>query len=174
MRSLTRIKVSDLLLNVGQVDDVIIDHLHLPVIVWLDDRGIDWKLHLQSIDNSTIIATLQDLRCSINDISDVSSESYIRSVVVPFFLAYFIVASDDKPYNDTDDAPIFFIDEKNDTIDTSDMIYQAIGLQEPFVKRTSEEEQQYQDAQPEDFDLLDDAPIGWQVVFRKVGKSKKQ
>ena len=170
MRSLTRIKVSDLLLNVGQTDDVSIDNLQLPSIVWLDDRGIDWKLHLQSIDNSTIIATLQDLRCSINDISDVSGVSYIRSVIVPFFLAYFIVASADKPYNDTDDAPIFFINEKNDTIDTSDMVYQAIGLQEPFVKRTPEEELEYQDVQPEDLDVFDDAPIGGQIVFRKGKK----
>jgi hypothetical protein len=50
------------------------------------------------------------------------------------------------------------------------MLYEAIVLQTPFVKRTPEEERLYIDAWIDDFDDLWDAPIWWQIIFR-TGKN---
>jgi uncharacterized metal-binding protein YceD (DUF177 family) len=49
-------------------------------------------------------------------------------------------------FNQEDDASVFLIDEKNMIIDIADMLYEAIVLQTPFVKRTPEEERLYIDA----------------------------
>lgn len=163
----TRIKVSDLLLNVWGIDEVVFSWLSISSILWLDPKGISWKLTLQSIDNLTIIATLEDIICYIHEESDVSGVPYIRDVASAPFSAYFVVDPDAQTYNEEDDSPIFSIDPKNLTIDTEDMIYQCILLDTPFVKRTPEEELHYISAEPDDLEAFDNAN-GWQIVFRKV------
>lgn len=78
----TSIKVSDLLLNPGSRDTVSIVDLMLDSIPNLRSEGISTILHLESIDNSSIIATLEGLSCDIDDVSDISGESYVRHVWV--------------------------------------------------------------------------------------------
>lgn len=163
----SRIKVSDLLLHVWASDDIIVDWFQTSLVQNLDETWISCVIHLQSIDNFTVIATLQNLVCSINDISDISSTPYKRSVYVDSFQAYFILASHDTGSYDEEDSPIFTIDEKNETIDVSEMIYQAILLQEPFVKRTPEEESLLDTNVRDDLDMFDDAQIWWSVTFSK-------
>lgn len=166
MRHPSRIKVSDLLLHVGQTDTIVIEKFSLNLVDNLDLDGVSWELHLQSIDNFTVIATLEKVSCVINDVSDISGVSYKRPVFVDSFMAYFVMSSHDFVSHDEEDSPIFPIDEKNETIDISEMIYQSIVLQEPFVKRTPDEELLYSnvDMDEEDFD---DTGIWWTIVFRK-------
>lgn len=161
----TRIKVSDLLLHIGQIDTVTFSWLIVPSIIWLDVEGISWKLLLQSIDNSTIIATLEDIQCHIHEESDVSWSPYVRTVRPMPFSAYFVLNPSVQTYNEDDDSPIFSIDPKNLTIDTEEMIYQCILLETPFVKRTPDEESAYIAAAPDDFDVSGEA--GWQIIFRR-------
>jgi hypothetical protein len=163
----TRIKVSDLLLNVWESDEIDFSGLMIDAIAWLDDKGISWKLHLQSIDNSTIIATLEALTCHIHEISDVSATSYVRDVSPESFSAYFVIDPSAQTYNEDDDAPVFPIDPKNLTIDTKEMVYQCILLDTPFVKRTPEEEATYASADPDNLDAFDNE-AGGQIVFRKA------
>ncbi len=167
MGQTTRIKVSDLLLNVWRIDEVAFSWLILSSISWLDVSGISWKLLLQSIDNSTIIATLEDVVCHIHEESDVSGTLYIREISSAPFSAYFVVDSAAQTYNEEDDSPIFSIDPKNLTIDTEDMIYQCVQLDTPFVKRTPDEELLYASAEPDNLDIFDN-DAGWQIVFRKA------
>lgn len=167
MKQATRIKVSDLLLNIWRVDQVNFSWLVLTTIPWLDGKGISWKLLLQSIDNSTIIATLENVVCHIHEESDVSGDSYVRDVLVNSFSAYFVIDPDSQIYNEDDDSPIFPIDPKNITIDTEEMIYQCILLDTPFVKRTPEEEALYATAEPDDLDSFDNDSWG-HVVFRSA------
>jgi len=167
MKQATRIKVSDLLLNIWRIDEVNFSWLVLTTIPWLDDKGISWKLLLQSIDNSTIIATLENIVCHIHEESDISGDPYVRDVLVNSFPAYFVVDPDSQIYNEDDDSPIFPIDPKNIAIDTEEMIYQCILLDTPFVKRTREEEAIYATAEPDDLDSFDNDSWG-QIVFRKA------
>jgi hypothetical protein len=51
------------------------------------------------------------------------------------------------------------------------MLYEAIVLQTPFVKRTPDEERLYIDTWIDDFDDLWDASIWWQIIFRTGKKS---
>jgi hypothetical protein len=133
----------------------------------LDSTGISGKLILQSIDNSTIIATLEQVFCHVHEESDVSGTAYVRDVAAEPFFAYFVLDPQAQTYNEEDDSPIFPIDPKNLTIDTHDMLYQCVLLDTPFVKRTPEEEQAYLDAEPDDLDAFDN-DAGGQIVFRKA------
>ena len=167
MKQTTRIKVSDLLLNVWRIDTVTFSWLMIGDIVWLDTRWISWKLLLQSIDNSTIIATLEDVVCYIHEESDVSGTPYIRNVRIPSFWAYFVIDPAAQVYNEEDDSPVFAIDIKNATIDVQEMLYQSILLDTPFVKRTPEEQAVYALADPDDLDSFD-GDSWWQVIFRNA------
>lgn len=165
----TLIKVSDLLLDPGARDTVSIVDLMLDTVSNLKPEWISTILHLQSIDNSTIIATLEDLSCDIDDVSDVSAEPYVRHVWVSDYKALFTLS--DSHLQDQGDDPIFPIHAKNETIDIADMIYQGILLQEPLVKRTPEEERQLQEeSSVEDYVIDEEEDVGWTIVIRPVKK----
>lgn len=165
----TSIKISDLLLNPGSRDTISIVDLMLDTIPNLRSEWISTILHLQSIDNSSIIATLEGLSCDLDDVSDLSGEAYIRHVWVDEYKWLFALS--DSHLQDQGADPIFPISEKNETIDISDMIYQGILLQEPLVKRTPEEELLAQkEAVVEDYSLDNDDDIGGMVVIRPAKK----
>lgn len=166
----TSIKISDLLLNPGSRDTISIVDLTLDTIPNLRSEWISTILHLQSIDNFSIIATLEGLSCDLDDVSDLSGEAYIRHVWVDEYKWLFALS--DSHLQDQWADPIFPISEKNETIDIGDMIYQSILLQEPLVKRTPEEELRAQEQ-----DLIEDYSIdndeddtGGIVVIRPVKK----
>ncbi len=172
MQSSTRIKVSDLLMQVGETDTVHFDSIVIGSIDGLDAKGISWSIHLQSIDNSTLIATLENVTCVIDDISDVSRSPFKRHVAVSSLSAYFVLSSSTRDFNQEDDASIFPINEKSMFIDIQDFLYEAIGLQTPFVKRTPEEEKEYTKLQEDVVDDIDDdSSMTGAVVFRKVDNS---
>lgn len=173
MVSHTRIKISDLLLHIWQTDVVDFSWVFLDTIAWLATNGISWSLHLQSIDNSTIIARLDNVRCAINDVSDVSWESYVRKVFVTDFVAYFVLPDFVDAFNQEDDASVFLIDQKNMFIDMADMLYESVVLQTPFVKRTPAEESDYLSSLPDAMDVDDvwDSLVGWQIIFRPAKKT---
>lgn len=166
----TSIKVSDLLLNPGSRDTVSIVDLMLDSIPHLRSEGISTILHLQSIDNSSIIATLEGLSCDIDDVSDLSGEPYVRHVWVDEYKGLFVLS--ESRLQDQWADPIFPISEKNETIDIGDFLYQGILLQEPLVKRTPEEEllAQKEELIEEDYVIDDEADIGWLVVIRPAKK----
>jgi uncharacterized metal-binding protein YceD (DUF177 family) len=63
-------------------------------------------------------------------------------------------------FNKEDDASVFLINEKSMFIDISDMLYEAIILQTPFVKRTPIEETLYNNIPPENLDDFGDNFLG--------------
>ena len=165
----TSIKVSDLLLNPGSRDTVSIVDLMLDSIPNLRSEGISTILHLQSIDNSSIIATLEGLSCDIDDVSDISGEGYVRHVWVDEYKWLFVLS--ESHLQDQWADPIFPISKKNETIDSSDLLYQSILLQEPLVKRTPKEDliAQKEDT-TEDYTVDGEEDIGGLVVIRPAKK----
>ena len=165
----TSIKVSDLLLNPGSRDTISIVDLMLDSIPNLRSEWISTILHLQSIDNSSIIATLEGLSCDIDDVSDVSGEWYVRHVWVDEYKGLFVLS--ESHLQDQWADPIFPISEKNETIDIGDLLYQGILLQEPLIKRTPEEELQAQKENAiEDYSIDNEEDVGGLVVIRSAKK----
>ncbi len=165
----TSIKVSDLLLNPGSRDTVSIVDLMLDGVPHLRPEWISAILHLESIDNSSIIATLEGLSCDIDDVSDVSAEAYVRHVWVDTYKWLFVLS--ESHLQDQWADPIFPISEKNETIDISDFVSQSILLQEPLVKRTPQEELEIQKEDViEDYSIDEDEDVWGIVVIRSAKK----
>lgn len=157
-------------MNPGSQDTISIVDLVLETVPHLTSEGISAILHLQSIDNSSIIATLEELYCDIDDVSDVSGKPYVRHVLVDTYKGLFVL-SESRLQNQWAD-PIFPIHEKNETIDISDLIYQSILLQEPLVKRTPDEELALQDKEDvmDDYILDDTEDVGGAITIRPAKK----
>lgn len=165
----TVIKVWDLLMQAGKEDTMSFENLFLDVIDGLRKPGIQATLDLQSLDTSTLLLTLQDIQCALDDVSDISGEAYVREVFVPVYTARFALP-DSVMVDDGDDA-VFPIDPKNETIDVAEMFVQAITLAQPLVKRTPAEEKELADEMTDDWSLDDeDIHLWWTVVIRPADK----
>lgn len=149
----TQIKIADLLLSVGSTDIVSVKGVFIPHIVWLQEWGINLTVSLQSIDNRTVVATIEKLHCLLDDVSDISWKSFVREITISDYIGKFVV--NDSSLIDDGDDPLFPI--QWDYIDMEEIIYQAIQLQEPLVKRTKEEQELY-DAK-ESTNVDDDADV---------------
>ncbi len=163
------IKVWDLLSNIWTSDTISINGMRHPELLGLSSQGLFATLHLQSIDDATIVVTIQDLNCVIHDISDVSGQQYDRKVSTRDIVYYFALPHT-SAWSMQVDTTIFPIDEKNMIIDISEMIYQAVALQTPFVKRTDQEQLNSDDHFVDNFDDIDDQYMGWTVQFRFASK----
>lgn len=81
MSRLCVIKVSDLLRNATYADEVAIEDCMI-AIPHLRAPGVSAVCRLQSTNDGMIVATLSDIVAQIDDICDLSGESYIRSVYI--------------------------------------------------------------------------------------------
>jgi hypothetical protein len=59
----------------------------------LQTPGISGSIHLQSLNETTIYATLENVACSIEEMCEKSEELYIREVFVEEYTARFIIPS---------------------------------------------------------------------------------
>ena len=81
------------------------------------------------------MVTLKDLYARIQDVSDISNETFIRDVKCEAYTAKFVLE-----FTDPEDAKRdvydeeFPIDSKSETINLEDMVVQAIGLQAPVMR----------------------------------------
>jgi len=85
---------------------------------------------------------------------DSCAKSFTRKISIPEYKARFVIeGSLSKDEEEASDEAILFINEKDDTIDITDMVYQAILLNEPFVKRCADCEKRLASEDDEEDDL---------------------
>lgn len=130
------IKVSDLLNNVGNSDTVAFESKFTEELPDLSEDWISGEITLQSISKDTVMATLNDVKCTLWDICDSCSTEYNRNVLVKEYEAKFIdpVLYKDDP-EDQSTGDIFPINHKNELINIEEMVIQSVVLDEPFTKR---------------------------------------
>ncbi len=132
MSRLCVIKVSDLLRNATYADEVAIEDCMI-AIPHLRAPGVSAVCRLQSTNDGMIVATLSDIVAQIDDICDLSGESYIRSVYIDSYQWKFnadVAFHADPNYVYEDDFPFL---PDGESIDIEDMLVQAIVLQEPLI-----------------------------------------
>lgn len=134
-------KVSDLLKNPGQTDTIIFENIHTDLLPKLTEDWVSGIIHLQSINDSTIWLTLENVHCSLWDTCDRCLEEYQRPVVCEEYRAKFEIPNDEYKNEeeeenfDVNKEEIFPLNPKSESIDIEDMIVQAVVLQEPFIKK---------------------------------------
>lgn len=148
------IKISDLLNETGKSDEIAFDHKEVEQLPNVTDEGIAGTLTLQSVGTDSLLGTLHDVTCRIEDPCDSCGKNYSREVNIPEYTARFVIkGSLTKEEEEAAEEAILFINEKDDTIDISDMVYQAILLNDPFVKRCPACEKKIAAAEDDDEDF---------------------
>ena len=128
------IKVSDLL-NSKIKDTLSFENQHLSEIENLTPEGVSGSLTLQSLDHKSLLVTLNQLKCSLEDSCDHCGKTFIRELEIENYVAKYVTEIDSEFQDKEQD--VLLIDMKNGVIDVEEMLYHAIQLEEPFVKRCS-------------------------------------
>ncbi|MEI8091098.1 MAG: YceD family protein [bacterium] len=148
------IKISDLLTETGKSDEIAFDHKVVEQLPNVMDEGIAGTLTIQSVGSDSLLGTLHDVTCRIEDPCDSCGKPFIREVHVPEYTARFVATGSlTKEEEESSEEAILFINDKDDTIDISDMVYQAIMLDDPFVKRCAACEKRLAATEDDDEDL---------------------
>lgn len=129
-----KIKIWDLLHNIGSSDDVHFEKKFLDDLTWLDEEGISGDINLQSLNNEALYCTLLNVSCKIVEDCDTCAKTYTREVKVPDYTAKFVLWDISSYTSDKSDEEVFQIDSKDEFIDLEEMVKQAIVLKEPIVK----------------------------------------
>ena len=125
------IKVSDIL-NSKVTDTLSFENKMIPELPTLSTDGVSWEITIQSLDEDSLFVTL-DVECVLDETCDVCSETYQRKVKIEWYTAKYVTEMEEWVRDDEDD--ILFIDIKNWIIDIEELVYHAIQLEEPFVKK---------------------------------------
>ena len=128
------IKVSDLL-NGKITDTLSFENQRLSEIENLTPEGVSGSLTLQSLDHKSLLVTLNQLKCSLEDSCDHCGKTFIRELEIENYVAKFVTEIESEFQDKEQD--VLLIDMKNGVIDLEEMLYHAIQLEEPFVKRCS-------------------------------------
>ena len=75
------------------------------------------------------------MKCSLEDSCDHCGKTFIRELEIENYVAKYVTEIDSEFQDKEQD--VLLIDIKNGVIDIEEMIYHAIQLEEPFVKRCS-------------------------------------
>lgn len=126
------IKVSDLL-NGKITDTLSFEHQHLSDIKNLTPEGISGTITLQSLDHESLLVTIDQLHCSLEDSCDHCGKTFIRKLEIEGYTAKYVTTID--PHTQDKEEDVLTIDMKNGVIDLEEMLYHAIQLEEPFVNR---------------------------------------
>lgn len=158
------IKISDLLNQTWKIDEVVFEKKFSDQIPHLTKEGISWTFVVQSLNESSLLGTLKDLTCRIDDTCDSCQDSFVRNVLVPEYIARFVIESEQTEEEKANaEESVFFIDPKNEVIDIHDMVVQAILLQEPIVKRCAACEKKLENVS--DDDELPTFEAKWNINF---------
>ena len=130
------VKIADLLNETWKEDQIVFEHKLSDQLPQLDADGVSATFSVQSLNSSSLLGTLSDITCRINDVCDSCGVAFTRDVAIPSYVARFVLSGDvtEKEKNESEEA-ILLIDPKSETINIEDMVVQAILLNEPFVKR---------------------------------------
>ena len=126
------LKISDLLNHLG-TDTIEFEGMKTRLVPNLMEEGMSGNLKLHSLDGESVLVTLEDFECGLADVCDSCGAEFLRNVCIEEYVARFALNA--KELENSDEEVFFVIDKKSDTINVEEMLYQAILLQEPFVKK---------------------------------------
>jgi len=128
------IKVSDLLHQLGS-DSLSFDHVFLNEFD-LTEEGISGTVELYSMDEESVFVKLIGVHAVVKSVCDLCQKDYEREINIEEYAAKYTLNKED--FDESDEEVVLMIDPKKETIDLSEMLYQAIMFQTPFVLKCPE------------------------------------
>ena len=131
-----KVKIADLLNEAGREDQIYFDHKFSDQLPNLDDDGMAGTFTMHSLDTLSLLGTLTDVTAHFHETCESCGAIFDRAVDIPSYTARFVFEKDisEKEKTESEEA-LLYIDSKDETINTEDMVVQAILLNDPFVKR---------------------------------------
>ena len=155
------IKIADLLNETGRSDEMEFDHKTVDALPTITAEGISGKISMQSVNEDTLLCTLTDVHCTLEDVCDSCGTTFLRTIDVPEYVARFAAEwSISAEEIENADETILLINPKDETIDISDMVTQAITLNDPFVKRCPSCDKKFSSEASDEDDLDEYRPMG--------------
>ncbi len=149
-----QIKVADLLKKVGKKDKIEFEKKMTDKLPNLTEEGISWSITLQSINDESVLASLNNVVCTVNDICDTCQTAYKRQVHGEEYTVKFVSAEAykelEKKEEQEGDEDVFPMEDTGDVINAEDMVVQWIVFQEPFVKRCPTCQKEYEKENQDD------------------------
>lgn len=125
------IKISDMLTS--KVSDRIeFENKMLEELPNLTAEGVSGQITLQSLTKDAIFAKIENLTCQLEENCERCGANYQREIQVQDYTAKFVLNINEDEQKEEEVLPI---DAKNGVIDLGELIYHAIKMQEPFIKR---------------------------------------
>lgn len=141
-----QVKVGDLLHNPGKVDTMTFEWRYIDSNTTEDtlivlEPGISGDVELTALNKFSVQVMLYNISCTIEDISDISGESFTRNVIIEEYETLFVMPEWEKDIDEIYDSynDIYEINPKDFTIDLQDCIINAIRSQDPIVKKKDDE-----------------------------------
>ncbi len=163
-RSFT-LKIADLLNETWKSDEIVFDSVFSQQLPNVDTTWISWTFSIQSLDEDSLLWTLQDVKVTLHEVCDSCGVDFVRSVHIPLYTSRFVfekdISEDEKVESDD---PLLFINPKDDTINIEDMIVQSILLDDPFVKRCDQCVKRLE-AVDDDEDEFGEYTSQWNITF---------
>lgn len=135
------IKVWDLLHNPWLIDTIDFSDREIDSMPEVCKPWVSGSITLQAINNTSIQVFLENISCSVEDISDVSGETFIREVFLQEYEVLFTLPEENIDVDDIYASfnDIYYINMKDFSIDLEDCVVNAIRSQEPIVKLKNDE-----------------------------------
>jgi len=130
------IKIWDLLHKPWKIDTISFKNLKTNKITNLTEKWISWDINLQSLNDSTVIVILENIKCSKEEQCDKCLTNFTKKIKCKDYKARFIIPDEhfeDEEIEDQD--TIFTIDPKKELINIEQIILHAIWLEEDIVKK---------------------------------------
>lgn len=136
-----KIKISDLLRAPGKEDEIIFDKKFLPDMTNITEEGISGKIIVKALDRYSVLVSLENLHADLHDISDISGKEFIRHAENPFYESLFIIPQEERTHKKSNEDSIeyFVINEKDESVDITESVHNALVAVEPIVKRADDE-----------------------------------
>ncbi len=136
-----KVKVGDLLHNIGKADEVTFEGRYLHDYEDICDPGISGKFTLQAINKTSVQVIFSGIECDVKYVSDISGKEYIKHLVIDEYEALFIFPEDESQIETTYESysDIYFIDMKDFSIDLEDCMVNIIRSQDPVIKQKDDE-----------------------------------
>ena len=130
---------------------------------WLDSHLIDkktkdwisWTIKVESLNEYTIMVTVQDLQIQIHETCDYSLTEFIRKIHSKWEQALYILPEYQDEFVDKDDI-VYDIDAKDESINIEKQLTDIIWLETPTVIVNPKYQKEYEEnCVDEDTDWLD-------------------
>lgn len=146
-----KIKVSDLINNPWRKDFIEFENKYLSTIPWYENIWFSGKVELQSLSETSIIATIIELKTTYSHACDKCWNNFdIDFETSNYETKFEMNKSDIAEWEYIEEDNI--ISEKDESIDVENIIFQAFFIQQPLVYICQECEPKYEHSE----EVIDD------------------